>query len=265
MMLEAAYGDDRVFPATTLFNENWLLRVALHWFSTNNSGPYPLALAPNARWFSEAWLPSIFLPRQRRPRDTQAENWTHADGVIGHFSIGTGAKADLSLSQRASQLVVIEGKIHSLLSSGVDNAPYYDQAARTVGCIAEVLRRANRQPREMIELSFYVIAPRSRIQAGVFTAEVDPQSIEAKVRRRVEEYGGARNNWMETTFLPVMRRPITIGCLAWEDVIDQIRDRDPQAGKSIGEFYRSCLDFNQLLGDEQAAEPDAAPGPPRRL
>lgn len=123
-------------------------------------------------------------------------------------------------------------------------------AARTVGCIAEVLRRANRPPGEMAELAFYVIAPRSRIQVGVFTAEVNPQSVEGKVRCRVGEYGGARNDWMETAFMPVMRRPITIGCLAWEDVIDRIRDRDPQAGEAVGEFYQRCLDLNQLAEDD---------------
>src|SRR5262249_9754454 len=147
----------------------------------------------------------------------------------------------------------IEGKVYSRLSLGVRNAPYYDQAARTVGCIAEVLRRANRPPGAMAQLAFHVIAPRSRIQAGVFTAEVDPQSVEGRVQHRVGEYGGARNDWMETAFVPVMRRPITISCLAWEDVIDRIRDCDPQAGEAIGEFYQRCLDFNQLAEDEQAA------------
>jgi hypothetical protein len=249
-MLGAAHAADRVFPATTLYNENWLLRVVLHWFATNDPGPYPLAFSPGARWFSEAWLPSAFLLRQRRPRDPLAEGWTHADGVIGHFSIGACATADLRLSETGSQLVVIEGKVYSRLSLGVRNARYYDQAARTVGCIAEVLLQANRPPGAMAELAFYVIAPRCRIQAGVFAAEVNPQSVERKVQRRVGEYGGARNNWMETAFVPVMQRPITIDCLAWEDVIARIRDRDPQAGGAIDEFYQRCLCFNQLAEDE---------------
>lgn len=67
-MLEVANGADRVFPATTLYNENWLLRVVLHWFATHDPGPHPLAFSPGARWFSEAWLPSAFLPRQRPPQ-----------------------------------------------------------------------------------------------------------------------------------------------------------------------------------------------------
>jgi hypothetical protein len=260
-MLEAAHGEGRVFPATTLYNENWLLRVVLHWFATHDPGPHQMAFSPGARWFSEAWLPSAFLPRQRRPRDLLAEGWTHADGVIGHLRIGAGATADLSLSATASQLVVIEAKVYSRLSLGVRNAPYYDQAARTVGCIAEVLRRANRPPAAMAELAFHVIAPKSRIQAGVFTAEVNPQSVEGKVRRRVEEYGGARNGWMETAFAPVMRRPIAISCLTWEDIIDRIRDRDSQSGGSIGEFYQRCLDFGQLAENEGLADPGAAPDP----
>src|SRR5262245_41899270 len=83
-MLESVHGADRVLPATTLYNENWLLRVGqLHWFATHEAAPHPLAFTPKARWFSEAWLPSAFLPRQRRPKDPLAEGWTHADGVVG--------------------------------------------------------------------------------------------------------------------------------------------------------------------------------------
>ncbi len=38
----------------------------------------------------------------------------------------------------------------SKLSSGVKNANYYNQAARNVACIAEVLRRGNKKPDELL-------------------------------------------------------------------------------------------------------------------
>ncbi len=46
----------------------------------------------------------------------------------------------------ATQFVVAEGKMYSPLSPGVTHARYFDQAARTVACIAEVLRRGKRTP-----------------------------------------------------------------------------------------------------------------------
>ena len=52
---------------------------------------YPLSPLPEARWFSEAWLASAFLPRFRG--DRLAESRTHADAVVGHFTIGNPGRA----------------------------------------------------------------------------------------------------------------------------------------------------------------------------
>ena len=83
----------------------------------------------------------------------------------------------------------------SRLSSGVKNAPWYDQAARTVACMAEILRRADRHPVEMEELSYCLVAPRRRIEDNVFADELARGAILRKVRRRVEDYAGARDDW----------------------------------------------------------------------
>ena len=82
-MLEACEAGEPAFPPNVLFNENWLLRVVLDWFAGHDGDPHPLAPKAGARWFSEAWLPSAFLPRYRG--DHLAEARTRADGVIGHF------------------------------------------------------------------------------------------------------------------------------------------------------------------------------------
>ena len=76
--------------------------------------------AAGAGWFSEAWLPSAFLPRYRG--DPLAESRTHADGVMGHFAIGDRGAVDLALRPDAGQFVVIEAKIAGRLSPGVKNA-----------------------------------------------------------------------------------------------------------------------------------------------
>src|SRR4051794_27670096 len=141
-----------------------------------------------ARWFSEAWLPSAFLARYRG--DRLAESRTHADGVVGHFSIGDPGTAGLGLLPDARQLVVLEAKLFNRLSTGVRNAPYYDQAARTVACMAEVLRRAGRDPDAMDDLAFLILAPRARIDDGVFEHDAAHEAIGRKVRRRVEDYAG---------------------------------------------------------------------------
>src|SRR6476661_5952292 len=125
-MLEACEAGIACFPPSELYNEDWLLRIVLDWFTQQGGDRYPMSPLPGARWFSQAWLPSAFLSRYRG--DRLAEARTHADGVLGHFAIGDPGTAALSLLPEAGQLVVIEAKLFARFSAGVRNAPYYDQA-----------------------------------------------------------------------------------------------------------------------------------------
>ncbi len=163
-MLEACEAGAAAFPPAELYNEDWLLRIVLDWFARHGGDRYPLSPMPGARWFSQAWLPSAFMTRYRG--DRLAEARTHADAVLGHFVIGDPGTAALSLTPGARQLVVLEAKLFARLSAGVRNAPYYDQAARSVACMAESLRRLDRRPSEMDELAFILLAPRRGWMTG---------------------------------------------------------------------------------------------------
>ena len=104
------------------------------WFSTSLVGERPRRAPEGGRWFSEALLPSAFLARWRG--DALAEYWTHADAVMGHFEVGLEGKTDLQLADGATHFLVLEAKLFSGISSGVKHAAYFDQAARSVACIA---------------------------------------------------------------------------------------------------------------------------------
>jgi hypothetical protein len=259
-MLQACESGQPPFPPTVLFNETWLLRVAMDWFAGHGGDRYPLSVLPEARWFSEAWLPSAFLPRYRG--DRLAETRTHADGVIGHFTIGDPGTAGLSLKPDARQFVVIEAKLHNRLSTGVKNAPFFDQAARSIACVAEALRRAERDPAGMDVLSFYIVAPRARIDDGVFAWQTATDSLWRKVRRRIEDYAGERDEWFVEWFEPTLRR-IDVRCLSWEDLVEAISFHDPTSGQAIDSFYGQCLRHNRP--QELAAFPGrrTKPGPGR--
>jgi len=241
-MLEACEAGDPSFPPNVLFNESWLLRIVIDWFGRFGGDRYPLSHLPGARWFSEAWLPSAFLPRYRG--DRLAESRTHADGVIGHFSIGDPGTAGLTLLPDARQFVVVEGKLFNRLSAGVRNAPYYDQAARSVACIAEALCRAGRDPADLDDLAFLVIAPQARVDDGVFAWDTAADAIRRKVRRRVEDYAGERDAWFRDWFEPTLAR-IDVRCLSWEDVVEVIAFHSPESGQVIDSFYGKCLRFNR--------------------
>jgi hypothetical protein len=259
-MLRASEGDNPLFPPTLLFNENWLLRLVLDWFARNPVEGHPLTPRRGAIWYSEAWLPSAFLPRYRR--DKLAESWTHADGVVGHFTTGDHGTADLALLPEATQFLVVEGKMFSRLSAGVKNAPTYDQAARTVACLAEVLRRAGRRPDEVEALGFVLIAPQARIDEGTFAEELAQASIGRKVRRRVDDYAGARDAWFEEWFVPTLDRCV-VRAIGWESVAETIAFHDPAGGQTIDSFYGKCLHFSrpQAVTVWLPPHPTAAPFP----
>lgn len=252
-MLDACESGDPAFPPTTLFGEGWLLRVMLDWFAAHGGDRYPLSPRPDARWFAEAWLPSAFLARHRG--DALAESRTHADAVIGHFRIGDpGTTSGLTLADDARQLVVVEAKLFNRLSSGVKNAPFFDQAARSVACMAEILRRGVRNPLELDDLALVVVAPQARIDDGVFARDTAPENIRRKVARRAEQYGGERDAWLADWFEPTLAR-LDIRSLAWEELIETIAFHEPAAGQLIDAFYGKCLHFNR------PRERSAYPGP----
>ena len=242
--LEACNTEDRNFPPTILYNENWMLRIILDWFTVNGNSESLIPVLPDSKWYSEALLSSAFLPQSRG--DKLGENYTHADGVIGHFSIGGSGRGDLVLLPDAEQLIIIEGKMFSRLSSGVTNAKYYDQAARTVGCMAEVLRLANRRPAKMKSLAFYLMAPQSQIEQGLFTLEMSKESITQKVQQRVSAYKGERNRWLQDWFNPLIDK-IEIETFSWEDILQNMVKTNSEYGVEVQNFYHKCLQYNRPL------------------
>jgi hypothetical protein len=242
-ILDRCETSDSVLPPVGLFNEGWMLRLVLDWFDRNRDIAHPLAFAPGARWYSEAALPSRFFPQSRS--DTRAESYTHADGIIGHFFIAAGDRGYATLVPNARQFVVIEAKLGSRLSTGTKRAPTYDQATRYVACTAHTLGLAGVDPTTLDRLAFYVLAPGRQIQSGVYADLVTKQSIERKVRERVDWYEGAHDVWFETTFLPVLAR-IDLGFLSWEEILASLQ-QTPEI-ELMTQFYAQCLRFNPLRG-----------------
>lgn len=227
-----------MLPPTELYNEGWMLRLVLDYMSRQVGQTHPLAFMPGASWYSEALLPSRFLSTSRV--DVRGEGCTYADGLIGNFSIESGHRGEAVLLAEARQLTVIESKMGSTLSAGTRNAPYYDQAARNVACMAHMIHRAGLPLDQFDQLAFYVIAPASRIEMRLFDLLVTKDSIEDKVRRRVAAYEGSQNAFLEILLLLLAR--IRLEVLSWENILD-----DLPMGKEenrLREFYQKWLEFN---------------------
>jgi len=165
--------------------------------------------------------------------------------VIGHFQIGGQNKTGLSLLPDATQFVVLEAKLLSGLSAGVNYASYFDQAARSVACIAEVLCRADRHASDMAHLGFYVLAPRAQIRQGTFTKQISRESISNKVAQRVQAYDGAKNKWHREWFQPIFPS-IKVGLISWEEIITTMQEYDSVSAAGLKEFYRRAIAFNTI-------------------
>lgn len=243
-LIDSAESELANFPLTLLYNEGWLLRLILDWYSRHNLTGHPLLFQDRATWFSEALLPSPFRPRYRG--DTRAEARTHADGVVGHFSVGSSGNADARLLDDATQLIVTEAKIYSPLSGGTRNAPTYDQAARSVACIAELLSRAKHTPSEMTSLAFFVLAPDAQIKSGIFDQKLDKAAIKALVHARAKAFSPELDEWVSDWFFPTLEA-IRIQALSWESLIGDTASSDPEAFQSLQAFYERCLMVNGLV------------------
>ena len=241
-LLSRCDSGDNVCPPTDLYNEGWLLRVILDWFSKHDTADHELSFSDGYKWFSEALFPSQFLARFRG--DPLSESWTHADGIIGHIRIGRGGKADTSLDPDITHLVVTEAKMFSKLSAGVKNASYFNQAARYAACLAELLYRANRNPSDLDRLGLYVLAPAETIGYGWFKKQLDKTDIRQRVERRVKAYEGEKDQWFVDWFLPALDQ-MEIGCLSWESVMEYIGSIDSEYSIGLLNFYQKCLAFNQ--------------------
>ena len=235
--------DDAVLPPTELFNEGWMLRLVLDWAAHHPSAIPELMLEKGSRWYSEALLPSRFRPRRRG--DIAGEGYTHADAVIGHFRRRDGGRGDIELLPDARQLVVVEAKMASGLSAGTTRAPDFNQAARNVACIAQLVSSARIDPAAFTRLGFVLMAPAQRIAEGMFATAIDKAAISAAVARRAETFDAQAVEWCRSCFEPVALR-CSVSVVSWEDLLTQIAAIEPRAGERLGEFYENCLRYNPL-------------------
>ena len=152
-------------------------------------------------------------------------------------------RQDLILTPNATHFVVLEAKLYSGLSKGVKHAKYFDQAARNVACIAEVLSLADCKPQSFSQLGFYVLAPKDQIESRTFSRNLDKQSIKDKVKRRIAPYDGEKDDWFKDWFTPTLE-VIDICSISWEAVLVIICERESKTGDSLKEYYLQCLNFN---------------------
>jgi len=235
-------------PPTILYNEGWLLRVVLWCLSQYQIRDAPFYFCDMADWYSEGLLASPFLPVYKR--DILAESYTHADGVIGNIAVGKAGRGDIFLVEPFEQFIVLEAKLFSKLAGGILKVPGYNQAARNIACMAEVVKRSGCSIEGFQSLGFYVLAPECQINSETtFKEYTQKESVQQKVRQRVEAYKGRpdyenKRKWFDDYFAPLIDK-IDVSLISWEIIIDSISAYDKEMGKKLLEFYDLCCRYNK--------------------
>jgi len=241
-LLRQAHGMDSPIKPTDFYEEGWMTSLTMAVVAETGIDLPPFRITPTARWWREGLLRSPFNRKFRG--DQRGEGLTHADTVIGHFDRRGTTKRGIAVRANATQLDVVEAKINSPLSGRTSNATGFDQAARSVACMAFELDTAHADLTRFGSLGFYVVSSEEYMAThqGLLTRD----SIEQKVRARIANYDEPwRSNlvlWCEGPFRRLLDR-ISLQCFTLESVINQAKQVVPTHGQMLDAFYQQCRDL----------------------
>ncbi len=260
-MIRELSGENPHLPYSYLFNEGWMLRLILKAAEHESIGHQIPKIESSRHWTSEARLYTPF----DESRGDAYEGFTSADAIVGEFTWDTGTKAGVRLENSATRFEIFEAKMFSKLSKGVKAADWYDQAVRNVACMAQTLARSGIKPcnAALTRVGFWVIAPQSQLDRGLFSTEMAAASMRGKIQRRIGQFTGQGLEelvlWRDEYFEPLLQRldnENSMGCLSWETLIRQVQTIDRR--DALDAFYKKCR------RTAQAEHPLAGTGGPFR-
>ena len=241
--------DKTIIPPKMIYNEDWLLRFVLLWFSKQqqfieNSDEDRLikrafSFQKKARCYTQATLETRFKRRIKGKKDPSAEANSQVSGLIGHFRVKYGKKKEKVIPvEGATQFIAIDALMDGELSKGFKSHPSYHQVARVIGCIVNTIQMLEQY---LLESSgYYIIAPMDVLRHDSYRTFTYRKTIEELINNRVKEYGD--EEWLEgwnDKFLMIFQR-IEVECISWEEVIRFIKKNDADYGLELETFYEVC-------------------------
>jgi uncharacterized protein (DUF433 family) len=246
---------NRLFPATELYGEKWMLRILSSIYITqsqnygklgSNMPDILLPLDNEVRFFSEGQMETKFTEGNLGPGKTEGR--TNADGIFGHINITDKTVTGIKLKDDATQFVVVEAKMGSKLSKGTKKAKDWDQASRIIACIARHMEITGRSPKSFRKIGFVILAPESNISKGYFDNDLNRERLKGTIKRRCVEYNN--NNailldWFDNWVEPLMD-VIRLELISWESAISIVSILDPNKYPILQQFYNLCKNYNNI-------------------
>ena len=255
-MLRGVNHPDRIFPATELYSEKWMLRLLSSIYLSSSQSYKKLAsnhsdiflpLDKDVRFFSEGKLETKFTKGNLGPGPNEGR--TTADGIFGHIIIDDKTATGIKLSNDANQFVIIEAKMGGKLSKGTTKAKYWDQASRIIACIARHVEITKRSPKSFRKLGFVILAPESNINKGYFYNALNKERLKDTIERRCAEYNYRNEtillDWFDDWIEPLID-VIRLELIGWESAIKIATLLEPDKYPTLEQFYNLCKKYNNI-------------------
>ncbi len=225
---------------TVIYNEGWMTRLLVY-YSKQKSIKLEQIDFSSINWTSEALLSSPFVGVSSVP-----EGYTHADIALGDFKVdykqyGKGS-GKIIVNENAEVFGVIEAKMGSPLSAFTANAEDYNQASRTVACIAH-------NTDIDCKTFFYVVLPESKKdkknKKGICLSDlVNENKIKNQIEDRFRHHN--KNNDEKINERDIINKveKCIVGIITYEEWIELFKDE--AINKSLNDFYDECKKWNNI-------------------
>ena len=264
-LLRCCTNSGKPIAQSEVYNETWLLRMVLaKLYDTVDAfnGKYAeilghLQKAVRIRWISEGGL--------RPTLEKEGTTWT--DAILGNVALKNDSKVEKdSGSKRGVEIVhynndvgviVVEAKVGSRLASRTSNYDDYDQVARNIACLAQLVMDG--KDKDMAGCRFIVICPKPD---PIRSSEYNDKVFESMNRnwndafKKVGDYDKLGESFtkikkyhkgklLEISEV-ISKRSVVI---SWEAIIDSLKDSD------LKNFYDGVLKENGLYKRENPRPP----------
>jgi len=234
-------SDSKVKP-TEIYNEGWMTSLLMHYSVIENIPFSTIGIDidgnfANNNWTSEGLISSPFITAKAK-----REGYTHPDIAIGDFKVDYSVSGKLNVNEDAKLFGIIEAKMKSPLSNRTSNVKDFNQASRSVACIA------NNTKNDCVTF-FYVVLPitylnKEKRDGTTIIGIVNHDSILEQIKVRVKTHNNANESDFLNDELLERARKCKIGLISYEQWILAFKDKE--CYNELNDFYVKCLKYNKI-------------------
>ena len=232
-IIKSIDSDHSRLNPTEIYNEGWMTRILV-----NNSIRYRIKIkgldfGKIENWTSEALISSPFIRA-----DFDREGYTHADIALGNFSVNYETRGEIVIPDNAKIFGIIEAKMGSNLSQGTKHASEYNQASRTLACIASQTHNSS------CDIFFAVVGPKTILDKYRIDKQIDLQHMIKQIENRFSPYSDDFRKKQEMQSIITKARGCKVFLVSYEEWIDEFEDGEVK--ELLTGFYEKSKKWNRI-------------------